>query len=53
MGHREASALAFVEWTLGYHPYDIGIRYYMYRIGGRQRSQYASIGGVDVGIPLL
>ena len=25
MGHREASALAFVEWTLGYHPYDIGI----------------------------
>ena len=25
MGHWEASALAFVEWTLGYHPYDLGI----------------------------
>ena len=25
MGHWEAWALAYVEWTLGYHPYDIGI----------------------------
>ena len=25
----------------------------MYRIGGRQRNIYASIWGVDVGIPLL
>ena len=25
MGHRETSALAFVEWPLGYHPCDIGI----------------------------
>ena len=25
MGHWEADALAFVEWTLGYHPCDIGI----------------------------
>ncbi len=25
MGHRKADALAFVEWTLGYHPCDIGI----------------------------
>src|SRR5699024_8143361 len=25
VGTLEARALAFVEWTLGYHPYDIGI----------------------------
>ena len=25
MGHWEAEALAFVEWTLGYNPSDIGI----------------------------
>ena len=25
MGHREAGALALVEWPLGYHPCDIGI----------------------------
>src|SRR5699024_12117063 len=25
MGHWEASASAFVEWPLGYHPCDIGI----------------------------
>ena len=25
MGHWEASALALVEWPLGYHPCDIGI----------------------------
>ena len=25
MGHRETSALAFMEWPLGYHPCDIGI----------------------------
>jgi hypothetical protein len=32
---------------------DTGIRYYMYRIGGRLRSQNASFGGVNGGIPLL
>ena len=30
-----------------------GIRYCMYRIGGRQRDVHASVRGVDVGIPLL
>ena len=32
---------------------NIGIRYYMYRIGGRLRSDHASGHGVAVGIPLL
>ena len=32
---------------------DIGFRYVMYSIGGRLRSQDASLGGVAVGIPLL
>ena len=32
---------------------DIGFGYYMYRIGGRLRSQGASLGGVVLWIPLL
>lgn len=32
---------------------DTGIRYCMYRIGGRQRSGYASSHGAAVGIPPL
>jgi len=32
---------------------DIGFWYKMYRIGGRLRSQYASIGGAAGGIPLF
>ena len=32
---------------------DIEFRYFMYRIGGKLRSQNASFGGVDLGIPLL
>ena len=32
---------------------DIGFWYYMYRIGGRQRSLDVSLGGVNVGIPPL
>ena len=32
---------------------DIGFRYSIYRIGGRQRNQHASAGGVVLGIPLL
>ena len=32
---------------------DIGIRHYLYRIGGRQRSEDASLHGAIVGIPLL
>jgi len=31
---------------------DTGFRYSLYRIGGRQRSQRASVGGAVVGIPL-
>ena len=32
---------------------DIGIRFYMYRIGGRQRNRHVSECGADVGIPPL
>ena len=32
---------------------DIGIRFYMYRIGGRLRNRHVSECGADVGIPPL
>ena len=36
MGHREAGALALVEWPLGYHPCDIGILTCAHDLGGGQ-----------------